>query len=82
MGKMKTSIAVLLAASVCPATVAYAASTDSNANAANMDAARQASDMAFSRWDANSNNRLENGEFARGLHDRSCTTGGAVRIAS
>ncbi|MFN7103211.1 MAG: PRC-barrel domain-containing protein [Pseudorhizobium sp.] len=66
MRKLETALALILAASVSP-TIA-SAQTASAAATGGSGEVRRLSDNAFSRWDVNSNNRLEGDEFVSGLH--------------
>lgn len=68
MRKVETALAVILAASAWPAVAAAQTTTDSG-SASGADQVQRVSENAFSRWDANSNNRLEGEEFTSGLHD-------------
>lgn len=67
MRKLETALALILAASVSP-TIA-SAQTASTAATGGSDEVRRLGDNAFSRWDSNSNNRLEGDEFTGGLHE-------------
>ncbi|MCF6370220.1 PRC-barrel domain-containing protein [Rhizobium halophilum] len=68
MRKLETALAVILAASAWPA-VAAAQAADASASAGGGDQVQRVTENAFSRWDSNSNNRLEGDEFTSGLHD-------------
>ena len=68
MRKVETALAVILAASAWPA-VAAAQAADDTSSTGGADQVQRVSDNAFSRWDSNSNNRLEGDEFTSGLHD-------------
>ncbi|HEV7433596.1 MAG TPA: PRC-barrel domain-containing protein [Pseudorhizobium sp.] len=68
MRKLETALAVILAASAWPA-VAAAQAADASTSAGGADQVQRVTGNAFSRWDSNSNDRLEGDEFTSGLHD-------------
>ncbi|MBB6180301.1 PRC-barrel domain-containing protein [Pseudorhizobium flavum] len=65
MRKMETALALVLASSITP----VAAQGAGDASSSGADQVRKLGDHAFSQWDSNSNDRLEDGEFTSGLHD-------------
>lgn len=66
MRKLETALTLILAAAVSPSIASAQTATTTAAGGA--DEVRRLSDTAFSRWDVNSNDRLEGDEFVGGLH--------------
>lgn len=66
MRKLETALTLILAAAVSPS-IANAQTPESSVVGASDDV-RRVGDSAFSRWDSNSNDRLEGDEFVGGLY--------------